>query len=63
MSILAHNIYRLFALDLEGFSHRSDITIFEKFLDNSGIIKINQDIIHVSLKNKRDLPLLLTRQS
>jgi predicted DNA-binding protein YlxM (UPF0122 family) len=60
MSILAHNIYRLFALDLEGYSHRSDITIFEKFLDNSGVIKMNQDTIHVGLKKKRELPLLLT---
>jgi hypothetical protein len=60
MSILTHNIYRLFAKDLEGYSHLSDISIFEKFIYNSGVVKIDQNKINVGLKKKRDLPLLLT---
>lgn len=60
MSILTHNIYRLFAKDLEGYSHFSDISIFEKFIDNSGVVTINQETISVGLKKKRNLPLLLT---
>ena len=35
MSILAHNLYRLFALDLKRYSHLSDINIYEKFISNS----------------------------
>jgi hypothetical protein len=60
MSIAAHNLYRLFAMDLQGYSHCSDTTIFEKFLDNSGVVKIDQNIIQIGLKKKRNLPLLLT---
>ncbi len=60
MSITAHNLYRLFALDMEGYSHCTDTTIFEKFLNNSGVVKIDRDTIHIGLKKKRNLPLLLT---
>jgi len=59
LSITAHNLYRLFALDLEGYSHCSDMTIFEKFLNNSGVVNTDRDIIQVGLKKKRNLPLLL----
>ena len=60
MSILAHNLYRLFAQDLEGYTHCADMAIYEKFLNNSGVIKMTPDSIHVALKKKRNLPLLLT---
>jgi transposase len=60
MSILAHNLYRLFAQDLEGYAHCADMAIYEKFLNNSGAIKMTPDSIHVALKKKRNLPLLLT---
>ena len=60
MTILAHNIYRLFAANLKGYSHQSDQTIYEKFLDNSGEVEIVDNKIIVKLKKKRNLPLLLT---
>ncbi|MBI3657679.1 MAG: transposase [Acidobacteria bacterium] len=60
MSILTHNIYRLLAKELEGYSHLSDISIFDKFINNSGVVKLDQNTINVGLKKKRNLPLLLT---
>ena len=36
MTILAHNIYRLFALDLERYTHLSDAKIYEKFVTIQG---------------------------
>jgi len=41
MSILAHNIYRLFALFLDRYQHFSDERIYEKFIDNNGDIFID----------------------
>lgn len=60
MTILAHNLYRVFANSLEGYSHQADISIFEKFLSNGGDIKITNAAIEVKLKKKRNLPLLIT---
>ncbi len=59
MSLLAHNLYRLLALDLEGYSHLNAISIFEKFICNSGEIHISSDSISIAMKNKRHLPILL----
>jgi hypothetical protein len=59
MTILAHNIYRLFANDLDRYSEFSDESIYEKFIDNNGNIEINQDSIKVELKKKRDLPQII----
>lgn len=59
MTILAHNIYRCFAKDLEGYSHCNAGTLFDKFICNAGEIEINNDKILVKLKRKRHLPLLL----
>jgi hypothetical protein len=59
MSILTHNIFRLFARDLDRYSHISDQSIYEKFLDNGADIKIAADNIEIKLKKKRNLPLLL----
>lgn len=60
MSILAHNILRLFAMDLTGYSHNSDYTLYKKFLSMTGNVQIESDQITVSMKKKRNLPLLLT---
>lgn len=60
MTILAHNLYRLLAADLTGFEHNTAVSIFEKFLYNSGDIKINPKNITISMKKKRNLPALLT---
>ncbi len=60
MTILAHNLYRLFAMDLNRCSHFTDIRLYEKFIANSGEITIADDKIEVKMKKKRDLPELLT---
>ena len=59
MTILAHNIYRLFALDMERYSEFSDERIYEKFIANSGDIKIDDQEITIELKKKRDLPQII----
>ena len=63
MSILAHNLYRLFTLQLEGYTHCADQTIFEKFIQNAGEIIIADESIEVRLKKKRNLPLLLEQMN
>ena len=60
MSVLTHNILRIFAMDLIGCSHYTDYTLFNKFLSNTGTIQISDDQIFVKLKKKRNLPALLT---
>jgi len=60
MSILAHNLYRIFALDLEGYEHLCSKSTFEKFIRNSGTVEIYGEKIIVSLKKKRNLPAILT---
>jgi IS30 family transposase len=59
MSILTHNLYRLIADDLEGYSNYSDQKIYEAFLKNSADIEIGSKKITIGLKKKRNLPLLL----
>lgn len=59
MSILAHNLYRLLASDLSGYSHLNATSLFEKFMCNGGQISISSDTITVSMKKKRLLPALL----
>jgi transposase len=63
MTILAHNLYRLFALDLEGYSHCESKTLFNKFISNAGDITISDKEIITKLKKKRTLPLILERFS
>lgn len=59
MSILTHNLYRLFAKDLEGYSHLSDQKIYQKFIRNSADIKVLENTILVQLYKKRNLPMVL----
>ena len=59
MTILTHNLYRIFAMDLQRYSKMTSVKLYEKFIRNSGIVKIDQEKIVVLLKKKRDLPLLL----
>ena len=58
MSILTHNLFRLFAQDLVRYEKISDQSIYEKFLLNSADIIIDNDIT-VKYKKKRNPPLLL----
>jgi hypothetical protein len=59
MSILAHNLYRLFAMSLERYQNMSDERIHAKFVTNNGNISIEESAIRIDLKKKRELPLLL----
>ena len=59
MSIVTHNLFRLISLDLERYSHVSDQTLYDKFLDNSADIEIENKKIKVHLKKKRNLPVIL----
>jgi len=60
MTILANNLYRLIAADLEGYSHNSAETIYDKFIANSAYVSIDNNSVSVELKKKRNLPALLT---
>lgn len=59
MSILTHNLFRIFAMKTERYTGYTAKSMFEKILFNSADIKVNDDEIIVSLKKKRSLPLLL----
>ncbi len=63
MSILTHNIYRLIAMELERYEKISVQSIYEKFLDNSADIEIQDTEIVVALKKKRNLPLILEKMT
>jgi hypothetical protein len=58
MTILAHNLYRLFARDLPGYSHNRASTLYDKFIDNSGDVIVDKDAITIKMNRKRHLPLL-----
>lgn len=60
MTILAHNLYRLLAGDLERYTHFSDNSIYEKFIMNSGEIEVGNQNITVKLKKKKNLPQILS---
>jgi hypothetical protein len=59
MSILAHNLYRLFALELGRYADLSVQRLYDKFVLNGADIEIGDKNIAVQLKKKRDLPLIL----
>lgn len=63
MTILSYNLYRLFASNLDGYSHNTAGTLFDKFIYNSGTVKITNDSINISMKKKRNLPLLLSEMN
>jgi len=58
MTILAHNLYRLFAFQLPGYSHNRAQTLFDTFIDNYGEVVVDYDSITVKMNRKRTLPLL-----
>ena len=51
MSIVTHNLFRLFASDTDRYAHNSDQTIYDKFLENSGI-SVSKKIKYQQLKKK-----------
>ena len=60
MSILTHNLYRIFASDLPGYSSGTSQRLYQKFIHNSGNVKITDNQIIVKMKKKRHLPSILT---
>jgi hypothetical protein len=56
MTILAHNLYRLLAIELLGYSHNTAHTLFNKFIDNYGDVVVGSDKIIVKMNRKRSLP-------
>ncbi len=60
MTVLAHNLYRLLAMNLPGYTHNTSEILYEKFLCNCGEIEITNDEIQVKMKKKRNLPALLS---
>jgi hypothetical protein len=63
ISILAHNIYRLFCKDFDGYSHCEAQTIFDKFISDAGSIETSENHICVKLKKKRTLPIILEQMN
>jgi hypothetical protein len=60
LTILAHNLYRLLATDLPGYTKATAASLFNKFILNSGEVRIAASTLTVLLKKKRPLPALLT---
>ena len=60
MSILAHNLYRLFSIETERYENYSDIKIYEGFIKSAGDVEIDKYEIRIYLKKKRSLPTILT---
>ena len=58
MTILAHNLYRLLASKLPGYSHVRAQKLFDSFIDNYGDIVVDANVITVKMNRKRSLPLL-----
>ena len=59
MSILAHNLYKLFCRDFDGYSHCEAQAVFDKFISAPGHIQVDNGSISVRIKKKRTLPILL----
>jgi len=59
MSILAYNLYRLFAHELERYTNQTAQALYDKFVLNGADIEIGDKLIKVQLKKKRQLPLIL----
>lgn len=60
MTILAHNLLRLLAAELPGYTHLTPASLFTRFLQNSGRIHISPSQITIVLRKKRHLPALLS---
>ena len=59
MSILAFNLFRLFALETQRYKNSTSTKLYESILLNSAQINVDDDSIQVALKKKKMLPLCL----
>jgi transposase len=58
MSILSHNLYRLFALEFPSYKNCFPRKLYTNLINNSGIINITKHNINVSFNKKRSSPVL-----
>jgi hypothetical protein len=58
MTITAHNLYRLMALQLPGYTHKRAQSLYDTFIKNNGDIEVGDKVITVKMNRKRALPLL-----
>ena len=58
MTILAHNLYRLLAANLPGYSHYRAQSLYDAFIENYGEVDVGNSTITVKMNRKRALPLL-----
>ena len=59
LSLLAHNLYKVFSNKLLGFENCRVATINRNFIDNGAEVSITDKVINVSLRKKTHLPLLM----
>ena len=59
MTIATHNIYRVMAQKLDGFTNETSVSLYHKFFANGGAFKITDENIEVEFKKKRHLPILM----
>jgi len=58
MTILSHNLYRLLAAVLPGYSHYRAQALYDMFIDNYGEVEVGNDTIIIKMNRKRTLPIL-----
>ena len=58
MTITAHNLYRLLASRLPGYTHKRALSLFDTFIKNNGDVVVGENVITVKMNRKRALPLL-----
>ena len=58
MTILAHNLYRILASELPGYSHNRAQSLYNTFIDNYGEVEVGSKVITIKMNRKRTLPLL-----
>ncbi len=59
MTLLTHNLLRLLARDLVGYTQATAGSLYNQFLQNSGRVELTHSTINVIMKKKRTLPILL----
>lgn len=58
ISLLAHNLYRVLAQNLNGFERCTVPTIWRNFIENGATITISKNDMNIQFKKKSHLPIL-----
>ena len=59
MTILAHNLLKLFCKDMDAYANCNAETLYDKFISAPGEISISDNKILVALKKRKELPCLM----